>query len=50
MPSGATVAYPLGTGNYHYEMELVVVLGRPAFKVSPDRALDCASATPAGST
>ena len=41
VPSGATVAYPPGTGNYHYEMELVVVLGRPAFKVSPDRALDC---------
>ena len=41
VPSGATVAYPPGTGNYHYEMELVVVLGRPAFTVSHDRALDC---------
>jgi len=40
-PSGATVPYPPGTGNYHYEMELVVVIGRDAFRVPADRALDC---------
>jgi fumarylpyruvate hydrolase len=39
--SGATVPYPPGTGNYHYELELVAVIGAPAFRVSPDRALDC---------
>ncbi len=38
--SGATTPYPPGTGNYHYELELVVVLGAPAFRVDVDRALD----------
>lgn len=32
--SGATVPYPTGTTNYHYEMELVVVIGKPGFRVS----------------
>jgi fumarylpyruvate hydrolase len=32
--SGATVAYPPETGNYHYEMELVVAIGKPGFRVS----------------
>ena len=31
--SGATVAYPPGTNNFHHEMELVVALGRPGFRV-----------------
>jgi fumarylpyruvate hydrolase len=39
--SGSTVAYPLGTSNYHYELELVVVIGAPAFRVPADRALAC---------
>jgi fumarylpyruvate hydrolase len=34
--SGATVAYPPGTANYHFEMELVLVVGSPGFRV--DRA------------
>jgi fumarylpyruvate hydrolase len=38
--SGATVPYPPGTQNYHYEVELVVVLGGPAFRIGVDRALD----------
>ena len=38
--SGSTVAYPLGTGNYHYELELVVVIGAPAFRVPAGRALE----------
>lgn len=38
--SGATVPYPPGTSNYHYEMELVVALGQPAFRVDTGRALD----------
>jgi fumarylpyruvate hydrolase len=33
-PTGATLAYPAGTANYHYEMELVVAIGAAAFKVS----------------
>jgi fumarylpyruvate hydrolase len=36
--SGATVPYPLGTGNCHYEMELVVAIGAPAFRVSEAEA------------
>ena len=40
-PSGSTVPYPPGTSNYHYEVELVVVVGRAAFRVPMDQALDC---------
>ncbi|RYF29361.1 MAG: FAA hydrolase family protein, partial [Comamonadaceae bacterium] len=32
--SGTTVAYPPGTANYHHEMELVVAIGAPGFRVS----------------
>ncbi len=32
--SGATVAYPPETGNYHYEMELVLAIGVPGFRVA----------------
>ncbi|WP_114389308.1 fumarylacetoacetate hydrolase family protein [Notoacmeibacter marinus] len=32
VPSGATVPYPPGTENYHYEMELVVAIGAPVFR------------------
>jgi fumarylpyruvate hydrolase len=32
--SGATVPYPPGTSNYHFEMELVVVIGKPGFRVA----------------
>ncbi|MFC3613246.1 fumarylacetoacetate hydrolase family protein [Lutimaribacter marinistellae] len=31
--SGASVPYPPGTENYHYEMELALAIGAPAFKV-----------------
>jgi fumarylpyruvate hydrolase len=31
--SGSTVAYPPETSNYHYEMELVVAIGKPGFRV-----------------
>ena len=36
--SGATVAYPPETTNYHFEMELVLAIGKPGFRVSADRA------------
>lgn len=39
VPSGATVAYPTCTANYHYEMELVVALGAQAFEVPAAEAL-----------
>ncbi len=32
--SGATVPYPPGTSNYHFEMELVLAIGKPGFRVS----------------
>jgi fumarylpyruvate hydrolase len=31
--SGATVPYPCGTSNYHFEMELVVAIGAAGFRV-----------------
>jgi fumarylpyruvate hydrolase len=36
--SGATLAYPPATSNYHYEMELVVAIGTPTFQVSAEYA------------
>src|SRR5580765_4680419 len=39
-PSGSTIAYPPGTANYHYEMELVVAIGKAGFRIAEPRALD----------
>jgi fumarylpyruvate hydrolase len=36
--SGATVAYPPETKNYQYEMELVVAIGAPGFRVGENDA------------
>jgi fumarylpyruvate hydrolase len=36
--SGATVAYPAETKNYHHEMELVVAIGAPGFRVGENDA------------
>ena len=36
--SGATVAYPPETSNYHFEMELVVAIGQPGFRVKAEDA------------
>jgi fumarylpyruvate hydrolase len=36
--SGATVAYPPGTQDYHYEMELVLLVGKSGFRVPAERA------------
>ena len=41
VPSGSTVPYPPGTNNYHYEIELVAVIGSSAFRIPKDRALEC---------
>lgn len=38
-PSGSTVPYPTETKNYHYEMELVLAIGAPVFKVTPEAAI-----------
>jgi fumarylpyruvate hydrolase len=37
--AGAALPYPPGTNNYHFEMELVVAIGAPAFKVAAGDAL-----------
>ena len=37
--SGTTIPYPPGTANYHYEMELVVAIGAPAFRIAETDAL-----------
>ena len=36
--SGATVAYPPETQNYHYEMELVLVIGKAGFRIPVESA------------
>lgn len=38
--SGATISYPPGTQDYHFEMELVLALGSPAFEVTTKNAMD----------
>lgn len=37
--SGSTIAYPPGTTNCHFEVELVVAIGAPAFRVAAAEAL-----------
>jgi fumarylpyruvate hydrolase len=39
--SGATIPYAPGTRNLHHEMELVVAIGRPAFRVGAEQAAAC---------
>ena len=36
--SGASVAYPPGTNSFHHELELVVAIGKPGFRVSAEDA------------
>ncbi|SDC76752.1 fumarylacetoacetate hydrolase family protein [Ruegeria marina] len=38
--SGATVPYPPGTENFHYEMELAFAIGKPVFRASRSEAWD----------
>ncbi len=40
VPSGGQVPYPPGTSNYHHEMELVLAIGKPVFRVSVEAAQD----------
>jgi fumarylpyruvate hydrolase len=40
-PSGSTIPYPPGTNDYHYELELVAVIGRSAYRVPASEALEC---------
>lgn len=38
--SGNTIPYPPGTRNCHYEMEFVVAIGAPGFRIATDQAMD----------
>ncbi len=38
--SGATVPYPPGTSNYQFEMELVLAIGAPGFRVTEAQAAE----------
>ena len=38
-PSGSTIAYPPGTQECHFEMEFVVAIGAPAFRVAAAEAM-----------
>lgn len=40
VPTGATVAIPPETKHLDYEVEIAAVIGRPAFRVAKERALD----------
>ena len=46
--SGATIAYPQGTQDFHHEMEFVVAIGAEAFEVPVERALDAVYGYAAG--
>ena len=37
--SGASVPYPPGTENFHYEMELVLAIGAPVFRARKEQAM-----------
>ncbi len=39
VPTGATIPYPPGTKNCHYEMEFVVAIGAPAFRIAAKDAM-----------
>lgn len=39
-PAVGSVHYPLGTKNYHYEIELVVAIGKRGVKLAPEKAQD----------
>ncbi len=38
VPTGATIPYPPGTENFHYEMEFVMAIGTPVFQASDEAA------------
>lgn len=37
---GATIAYPQGTANFHFEAELVVAIGKAGRKIPRDKAIE----------
>ena len=39
-PTDTTVPYPPGTENFHYEMELTIIIGKPVFRADNATAAD----------
>lgn len=39
LPTGQVYPYPPGTANFHYEMEFVIAIGKPVFRVPVDEAI-----------
>ena len=48
IPSGSAIPYPPGTGNYHHEIELALVLGKGGFMIDAAEALDLVHGYAAG--
>ncbi|MFS4437461.1 fumarylacetoacetate hydrolase family protein [Paracoccaceae bacterium GXU_MW_L88] len=48
LPTGKTYPYPPGTDNFHYEMELVIAIGAPAFNLSVSAAMEAVYGYAAG--
>ena len=46
--SGVTIPYPPGTSDFHHEMEFVVALGAPAFRVPVEKAMEAVFGYAAG--
>ena len=46
--TGAAIPYPLGTKNCHYEMEFVIAMGAPAFRIEAAKALSAVYGFAAG--
>lgn len=40
VPNGTTIVYPLGTDNYHWELELAVAIGKGGIKIPAASAKD----------
>jgi len=40
VPTGSTIVYPLGTENYHWELELAVAIGKEGVKIPVSEAKD----------
>lgn len=38
VPTGSTIVYPLGTENYHWELELAVAIGKEGVKIPASQA------------
>lgn len=40
VPGGSTIPYPMATDDYHWEVELVAVVGKPGIRIPASQALE----------